>query len=61
MALAGCVSSPDLFTAHRRQAVRDFSAPEAQAYMQVLLPAIGADLANLMKKCTTEFSGEEAA
>lgn len=57
--LAGCASSPDVFTTYRRQAVKDFSTPEAQAYMQGFFPAIGADLATLLKKCTTDFPAEQ--
>ena len=58
LAVAGCASSPDLFTAHRKQAVKDSQTPEGRAYADKLYPAIGPDLTNLLKKCTAEFPGE---
>jgi hypothetical protein len=67
--LAGCASppvrdlgpgtGPDLFEEHRRQALKDSQTPEAKAYEREFYPAIGQDLANLLKKCTNEFSEEE--
>jgi len=53
--MAGCASSPDLFAAHRKQAVKDSQTAEGRAYQEKFYPAIGPDLANLLKKCTTEF------
>ena len=58
LSLAGCASTPDVFTTYRKQAVKDSSTPEAQAYLQALLPAVGADLARLLEKCTTEFPAD---
>ena len=49
------MSSPDVFDVHRKQAVKDSQTPEARAYARDFYPAIGQDLANLLKKCTTEF------
>src|SRR4030095_10203050 len=60
LALAsGCVSSPGVFEVHRKQAVKDSQTPEARAYEREFYPAIGQDLANLLKKCTTEFPSPE--
>jgi len=53
--LAGCASSPDVFEVNRKQAVKDSRTPEAKAYEREFYPAIGQDLANLLKKCTDEF------
>jgi hypothetical protein len=53
--LAACASSPDVFASYRERAVKDYRTPEAQAYVQALLPVIGADLASLLKECATEF------
>jgi hypothetical protein len=55
LTFAGCASSPDPFTANRRQAVKDSQTPEATAYERKFYPAIGQDLANLLKKCTEDF------
>ena len=52
------MSSPDVFEQNRRQAVKDSQTPEAKAYEQQFYPAIGQDLANLLKKCTDEFPRE---
>lgn len=51
----GCASSPDVFEVNRKQAVKDSRTPEAKAYEREFYPAIGQDLANLLKRCTTEF------
>jgi hypothetical protein len=59
LTFAGCASSPDPFTSNRRQAMKDSRTPEARAYEQEFYPAIGADLTNLLKKCTTEFPAKE--
>jgi hypothetical protein len=57
---AGCASSPDdPFEANRRQAVKDSQTPEARSYEREFYPAIGQDMANLLKKCTSEFPAEE--
>lgn len=53
------MSSPGVFEVHRKQAVKDSLTPEARAYERELYPAIGQDLANLLKKCTTEFPSPE--
>ena len=53
--IAGCASAPNDFEMQRRQAVKDSGTPEAQAYEREFYPAIGQDLANLLKKCITEF------
>lgn len=47
--------APNDFEAQRRQAVKDSQTPEARAYERQFYPAIGPDLANLLKKCTQEF------
>ena len=47
--------APNDFEAQRQQALRDSETPEAQAYEREFYPAIGQELANLLKKCTTEF------
>ena len=60
MALGGCASSPDVFEQNRRQAVKDSQTPEAKAYTSTFYPAIGQDLANLLKKCTEDFPRDEA-
>ena len=57
--VAGCVSSPGVFEENRRQAVKDSQTPEARAYERDFYPAIGQDLANLLKKCTAEFPAAE--
>ena len=57
--MGGCASSPDVFEAARKQAVKDSQTPEAKAYTQAFYPAIGQDLANLLKKCTSEFPASE--
>jgi len=59
LVVTGCVSSPDVFEVHRKQAVKDSRTPEARAYEREFYPAIGQDLANLLKKCTTEFPAAE--
>ena len=59
LAMAGCASSPDVFEANRSQAVRDSQTPEARSYVQAFYPAIGQDLANLLKKCTADFPATE--
>jgi len=59
LAIAGCASSPDVFEEHRRQAVKDARTPEARTYEREFYPAIGQDMANLLKKCTTEFPAAE--
>ena len=59
LTVAGCTSSPDVFEANRKQAVRDSKTPEAQAYEREFYPAIGQDLASLLKKCTTDFPAAE--
>jgi len=59
LTVAGCAASPDLFAAHRKQAVKDSLTPEGRAYEEKFYPAIGPDLTNLLKKCTTEFPVEE--
>ena len=48
-----------MFETNRKQAVKDSQTPEARAYEQKFYPAIGQDLANLLKKCTDEFPGTE--
>ncbi len=48
------MSSPDVFEVHRKQAVKDSRTPEARAYEREFYPAIGQDLANLLKKCTAD-------
>jgi hypothetical protein len=57
--VTGCVSSPDVFEVHRKQAVKDSRTAEARAYEREFYPAIGQDLANLLKKCTSEFPATE--
>jgi hypothetical protein len=57
--IAGCATSPDPFAAHRKQAMKDSRTPEGRAYEQEFFPAIGPDLADLLKKCTTEFPSKE--
>ena len=52
-------TAPNDFEAQRSQAVKDSETPEAQAYEREFYPAIGQDLANLLKKCTTEFPPDE--
>jgi hypothetical protein len=59
LTFAGCASSTDPFSSHRRQAVKDSRTPEGRAYEQEFYPAIGPDLTNLLKKCTTEFPAKE--
>lgn len=59
VSMAGCMSSPGVFEANRRQAVKDSRLPEARAYEREFYPAIGQDLANLLKKCTAEFPAAE--
>ena len=59
LVFTGCASSPDVFEVHRKQAVKDSRTPEARAYEREFYPAIGQDLANLLKKCTTEFPAAE--
>ena len=59
LTLAGCASSPDVFEQNRRQAARDWRTPEAKAYASAFYPAIGQDLANLLKKCTADFPRDE--
>ena len=59
MVLAGCASSPGDFARHRKQAVKDARTPEARAYQREFYPAIGQDMANLLKRCTSEFPEEE--
>ena len=56
--VAGCATAPDDFEVQRKQAVKDFQTPEAQAYQRDFYPAIGADLSQLLKKCTAEFPAE---
>lgn len=58
LTLAGCASSPDVFTSYRKQANKDAATPEAQSYLQALLPAIGGELATLLEKCTAEFPAD---
>jgi hypothetical protein len=58
--VAGCASSPDLFEQQRQQAVKDSRTPEAKAYQREFYPAIGQDMANLLKRCTREFPEVEA-
>jgi hypothetical protein len=64
LVLAGCesvpVHAPDVFEQNRRQAVEDSQTPEARSYEQKFYPAIGQDLANLLKKCTSEFPAADA-
>lgn len=55
LAIAGCASSPDVFEVNRRQAVKDSQTPEAKVYERDFYPAIGQDLASLLKKCTADF------
>ena len=72
--LAGCAASPEVpqapatvetpdapdeFEEQRKQAVEDSRTPEAKAYERDFYPAIGPDLANLLKKCTAEFPAED--
>jgi len=59
LVVVGCASSPDVFESNRRQAAKDSRTPEAKAYEQKFYPAIGQDLANLLKKCTDEFPRAE--
>jgi len=59
LTLAACASSPDVFEVNRKQAVKDSRTPEAKAYEQKFYPAIGQDLADLLKKCTSEFPAAE--
>jgi hypothetical protein len=39
--------------------VKDSQTPEARSYEREFYPAIGQDMANLLKKCTSEFPAEE--
>ena len=59
LAMGGCASSPDVFKVNRKQAVKDSQTPEAKAYVRAFYPAIGQDLANLLKKCTSDFPAAE--
>ena len=59
LAMAGCATSPDVFDVNRRQAVKNSQTPEAKDYVQAFYPAIGQDLANLLKKCTSDFPAAE--
>jgi len=59
LAVTACVSSPDGFEARRKQAVKDAKTPEARTYEREFYPAIGQDMANLLKKCTTEFPADQ--
>jgi len=61
VSLAACVSSPDVFTTYRERAAKDFRTPEAQAYVEALLPAVGADLAALLKRCVAEYPEDTSA
>ena len=45
----------DPFEATRRQAVQDSNTTEGRAYERQFLPAIAADLARLLKKCSADF------
>jgi len=45
----------DEFKALRKQALKNSRTAEGKAYVRELYPAIGQDLANLLKKCTGEF------
>jgi len=45
----------DEFESHREQALQDSATPEGQAYEREFFPAIGQPLADLLKKCTTDF------
>jgi hypothetical protein len=60
LVLAAC-ASPGPFETNRVQAVKDFRTPEGKAYQQEFYPAIGADLRNLLEKCTAEFPAKDAA
>lgn len=60
LVIGGCASSPDVFEQNRKQAVKDSQTPEAKAYASAFYPAIGQDLANLLKKCTAEFPADDA-
>jgi hypothetical protein len=57
--LAGCASSPDVFSTYRKQAVRDSSTPEAQTYLREFVASVGADLATLLAKCNTESAAHD--
>jgi hypothetical protein len=57
--MVGCASAPDVFEVARKQAVKDSQTAEAKAYASAFYPAIGQDLANLLKKCTEESPGGE--
>ena len=63
--IAGCATAPhapaelDEFDVHREQALKDSSTPEGKAYGREFYPAIGQELARLLRKCTTEFPSVE--